>query len=196
MDSIIHPFSLPIYQNFIDKESFKIIKEDTIHYIQNNSKLFKNIWFCPTLTTHGVDKKLNIKSPTLETQIKKHIENYFKVWDFNFSFNLKLNEIWVNVATPQAYQEEHHHGVNLFSGVLYISTNDLSGDFQIINPLSSESILMGHPGKFDFKYDIKPKDSMIVIFPGWLKHRAVSNNSNEDRISISFNIQYETNTLF
>jgi uncharacterized protein (TIGR02466 family) len=189
MNNIIHPFSLPIYQDFINKEFFDIIKEDTYQFISKNKELFKDIWYCPTKTTQGQPKEKNIQSKILENQIKHHIENYLKIWNFKKLNGLKITEIWVNIAEEGSYQEEHNHGSNLFSGVVYIDTNESSGDFQFLNPLSTEHILMHDSKLLPPFFPIKPQNNMIVLFPGWLNHRVLSNKSNKNRISISFNIQ-------
>ena len=36
-----------------------------------------------------------------------------------------------------------------------------------------------------------PKDSMLLIFPSWFEHSVTANLTNEDRISISFNTNYD-----
>jgi len=168
MGNIIYPFPLPVYQGFIVEKSFNIIKEDTYNFISQNIELFESIWDCPTKTTQHLPKHKNIKNTHLETQIKSNVENYFKVWDFNKSYNLKISEVWVNIAKKGEYQEEHHHGKSLFSGVLYINVNELSGNFNITNPLSSEGILMDFPDNLSNKYIIPPQNGMIILFPGWL----------------------------
>ena len=189
MSNIIHPFPIPIYQDFIDEENFKVIREDTYNFITQNNNLFKPIWFCPTKTTQHYPKSKNIQSNVLENQIKNHVENYLKVWDFNTSFNLKISETWVNLSQKGDYQEEHNHGSYLFSGVLYIKTTKSSGDFQLSNPLPSENILLHNSNTFPKYFSIRPQNSMIILFPGWFNHRVLSNQSDGDRISISFNIK-------
>ena len=168
MDNIIYPFPLPIYQDFVNEESFKVIKKDTYNFIYKNKDLFKQPWENPTLTTCYNSKDKNIQSKILENQIKKHVENYFKIWKFNKPTNLKIKEIWINIAPKEAYQEEHNHGSSLFSGVLYINTTKSMGNIEFQNPLTSESILLGSPKEFDYYYNIQPENGMLLLFPGWL----------------------------
>jgi uncharacterized protein (TIGR02466 family) len=188
MNNIIYPFPLPVYQDFIDKENFELIKKDTYNFISKNKKLFEQPWISPTFTTCYHSKDINIKSNILESQIKFKINQYFKEWEFFELYNLEIDKIWVNIAKKGSYQEEHNHSISLFSGVLYIEVNKDSGNFQFINPLSAEQILTPNSNKFKNDYTIYPSNGMIIIFPGWLNHRVLPNNSNEDRISISFNI--------
>jgi uncharacterized protein (TIGR02466 family) len=37
------------------------------------------------------------------------------------------------------------------------------------------------------QWEISPKENNIVLFPSWLEHYVSDNESDEDRISISFN---------
>ena len=59
MDNIICPFQIPIYQSFIEEDSFIQIKKDVNVFIDNNFNLFNNKWDCPTLTTQGVSIERN-----------------------------------------------------------------------------------------------------------------------------------------
>jgi len=188
MDNLIHPFPCPIYQNIIDKESFLEIKEDTHNFISNNSNLFHQPWGCPTQTTIGTPIEKNINSHILTKNIKFFVEKYSKFWDWNTPPTIKIKECWVNIAKKGDYQEEHNHSNNMLSGVIYIEVNNKSGGFQFINPLTSESILLGNPNNFGYLYNITPQPGMILLFPGWMNHRALPNESDIDRISISFNI--------
>lgn len=189
MGNIIYPFKIPIYQNFIDKDPFKIIKKDIYNFISNNPHLFRNIWECPTKTTQNQPTEKNIQSLTLNNQIKLHVENYFKIWNFGSSKNIKLGEVWVNIAKKREYQEEHNHGVALFSGVIYINFPKSSGNIGFINPLPTEVSLMNGNNIFPESFKITPKESQILLFPGWLRHKVYPNNSIKDRISVSFNIE-------
>ena len=80
MSDIIHPFQIPIYQSFIDNNSFIQIKKDVLAYINNNKEEFKRSWDCPTLST--VNSDLSLESVSLKNELKKSTEIYFKEWGF------------------------------------------------------------------------------------------------------------------
>jgi uncharacterized protein (TIGR02466 family) len=49
-------------------------------------------------------------------------------------------------------------------------------------------LMMGSlPEKFYEPLTIRPTQDLMLIFPSWLKHEVGINESNEDRICISFN---------
>jgi len=193
MNNLVHPFPCPIYQNFIDKESFLQIKEDTYRFINDNSNLFQQPWFCTTKSTISTPIEKNINNEILKEKIKFHVEEYCKFWDWENPPLVKLESCWVNIAKKGDYQEEHSHSDSLISGVIYINVNEYSGEFQFINSLSAESILLKNPKNFNYGYPVTPLPSLILLFPGWMNHRVLPNNSDIDRISISFNISVKSN---
>jgi|TARA_X000001388_G_C2201623_1_gene111492 uncharacterized protein (TIGR02466 family) len=189
MENFIQPFPIFIYQDLIKKPIFNQIKKEVYDFSDNNKEKFKSNWGgCDTLSTLRVPRDKNIKSKLLEDQIKLHIENYYNLFHFEDYLNLSLNNIWINIAKTNDYQETHNHGRALFSGVLYINVDENSGDFQLINPLSTEVGIMPYTKMFDYSYTIIPKNGLIVLFPSWMNHRVLSNKSKIDRISVSFNI--------
>jgi uncharacterized protein (TIGR02466 family) len=192
MDNIIHPFPCPIYQNVIEEHLWPEIQTKVFQYIRNNKDLFEPSWYlCPTLSTFHVKDEQVLNISLLNSQIYSHVEKYLEYWgDFEKQpTSLTLHNIWVNIAKKGSYQEEHHHNDFFLSGTIYFQVNPESGPFQFINPLSAQSVLFNSPEKFGYSYTIKPQNSMIIIFPSWMPHRVLANSSNEDRISVSFNIK-------
>ena len=194
MKNIIYPFPCPIYQNFLDESSFLEIQTKSFEYIEKNKEKFQYGWSSNTLTTfiYQVEnhQKHFIENEILKNEIKQHVSNYFDIWKFETKkVDATIKEMWLNIAKEGGYQEEHTHGAAMFSGVLYLQVNEESGYFQFINPLPSEATLMQCSNIFTDSYTIFPKNGMIVLFPGWMKHRVLSNKTNQDRISISFNIK-------
>tara|TARA_B110000285_G_scaffold52789_1_gene60080 strand:- start:224 stop:790 length:567 start_codon:yes stop_codon:yes gene_type:complete len=185
MKNTIQPFQFPIYQNFIDDKFYNQIKKGADIYIKENIDNFNVKWFCPT--TSNWIKKTNPYFSQIKDIIKPHISNYFNTWKFQNDKNLLIDEIWINIASKNAYQEEHYHN-NFFSGVLYLETFPDSGAIQFMNPLSTESLFMDLPEIFNFAHLIQPTNSMVLIFPGWLKHRVLPNTSDNNRITIAFNV--------
>ena len=195
MENIFQPFPIFIYKNFIEEKIYTFLKKDINDFINNNRPEITTVplWLCNTKSTFSKkninSKLLNIDN--LKQSIYFHVENYFKVWSFTQSLNWEIDDIWLNIAKKDEYQEEHNHGSNLFSGVVYIQIPPNSGNFEFINPLTAEAILMKDADNFPFAYNIKPIESMIMLFPSWMSHRVLPNDSLQDRISISFNIKAE-----
>ena len=76
-----------------------------------------------------------------------------------------LGNMWANINYPGGFNRPHLHPNSLFSGVYWIKTPEKSGDLML--------------------YD--PKAGVAIMFPSWLWHEVKPNQSNNIRISVSFN---------
>ena len=108
-----------------------------------------------------------------------------------------LDNMWINISPKCAYNTIHVHPNCFMSGVLYLKT-----------PKNCGRIWFVHPSEV-LEYDWKPHywkeynshtsafinhqaiENRCYIFPSWLKHGVEPNKSEEDRISVSFNIRVE-----
>ena len=105
----------------------------------------------------------------------------------------KLGNMWANINPPGGMNMPHLHPNALFSGVYYIKTPLNSGRLKVIDPRPGVQTMMpirkpGNPGK-DFWREIHMEavPGRIIMFPAWLWHSVEPNQSQESRISVSFN---------
>jgi uncharacterized protein (TIGR02466 family) len=103
-----------------------------------------------------------------------------------------LYNVWININPPGAYNHTHHHQEAIFSGVYYIDADQTQGNINFIrNDGANYHIpadMITQPHHFNSSMTTYPaKTSALYIFPGWLHHSVDGNQSNKDRISISFN---------
>lgn len=96
---------------------------------------------------------------------------------------LRVVSLWMNINPPGAYNVEHVHPGSVISGVMWIKVPEDSGKFYINNPNMYNDHRFGQAG-----VTMNPKEGSMLVFPSWLPHSVGKNNSNEDRISISFNV--------
>ena len=104
---------------------------------------------------------------------------------------------WININKPGDYNIKHVHPTNNLSGVLWIKCLENSGDIVFDSPNNFESFLENKSYDDDFKksnfiydsYHCYPTEGRIIVFPSHLEHHVQENKSNEDRISVSFNIR-------
>lgn len=121
--------------------------------------------------------------------------------DYGSTLKPSIGNMWFNVNPPGAYNTTHIHTNAFLSGVFYIDCDENSGDI-IFERNSAEQYVLGTQipksvsklSSAHWKYEPVPKK--LIIFPAWLPHYVMPNKSNNDRISISFNIvQVETRLL-
>ena len=108
-----------------------------------------------------------------------------------------LGNMWANINPREGMNQSHIHPNSLFSGVYYIKSNPQAGRLKIYDPRPGAQIIMparkkGKPPKHLWRdANLDPIPGRIIIFPAWLWHAVEPNESNDLRISISFNfIQY------
>lgn len=98
----------------------------------------------------------------------------------------KIDALWINVNPPGAFNMPHIHGCEL-SGAFYVSVPQNSGRFVVIDP--RQRVSMSSYRIKEQNYPVQPTEGTCLIFPSWLEHYVEPNNSNEPRISISFNLK-------
>ena len=107
-----------------------------------------------------------------------------------------IEDLWININSPGAFNHKHNHPGSVFSGVLWVNAPKDSGQLVLDNPnaftmwdeMTSYSdefqkILPVHPA-----YYMTPTEGMMIIFPSSLYHKVDLNESEENRVSVSFNI--------
>jgi uncharacterized protein (TIGR02466 family) len=104
-----------------------------------------------------------------------------------------LGNMWANINPKEGMNQPHIHPNSLFSGVYYVKSNPKSGRLKIYDPRPGIQMVMpvrkeGQPPKHLWRdANLDPIPGRIIMFPAWLWHAVEPNQSNELRISISFN---------
>ena len=127
----------------------------------------------------------------LEDEINEHIKSY--LGSVNFNSDLKQFHIansWVNIYPTGSYVSEHLHNGCYLSAVLFLQTPEECGDFYLLDPLEYHKI--NSIGKEDTKHKFKPEEGRFILFPSYLKHGSLPNESKDDRIILSLNIKIES----
>lgn len=102
----------------------------------------------------------------------------------------KFVNSWANVYPKGAWVPHHNHGTVHWSGAYYVNAPKGCGDIFFIDP--KEYALNNEPDNIRWRgrqrMQVPVSNGAMVIFPGYLKHETAPNQTNEDRIIISFNI--------
>ena len=104
-----------------------------------------------------------------------------------------LGNMWANINYPGGYNRPHLHPNSLFSGVYWIKAPEKSGNLMLYEPRQGAQCTMPNrkkgkvPPELWREVHYTPKAGMIIMFPSWLWHEVQPNNSNDIRISVSFN---------
>ena len=168
----------------------------------DNDKLAQNI-----ITWSNQDKglqKTNVQgwhSPTdmqTKPEYKPLVDQLFlamrQVWDDqHLDREAKLGNMWANINPPGGYNNSHIHPNSLFSGVYYIKTPPKSGRLQLMDPRTGGQQCMPARKKGKIPPELwreifcEAIPGRMIMFPAWMWHKVETNQSNDIRISVSFN---------
>ena len=104
-----------------------------------------------------------------------------------------MGNMWANINPPGGMNRPHLHPNSHFSGVYYIKAPQNSGKLVFNEPRPGAHMVMptrkqGKPPSHLWReVHIDPLEGRIVIFPSWLWHCVEPNESDDIRISVSFN---------
>jgi len=104
-----------------------------------------------------------------------------------------LGNMWANINPPGGMNRAHQHPNSLWSGVYYIKAPKNSGHLKIDDPRSVASMTRPRqkegqlPDRLLRETHYEPIAGRLIMFPGWLMHCVDPNESDDIRISVSFN---------
>jgi uncharacterized protein (TIGR02466 family) len=183
-------FSIPFVTEKINLNNQEL--EFILNYISSDDNLTLNHG---SGNYYSKDSYILKKLPDLYNQINILIEKYTTLV-LGSKNSLKITQSWINNNPPSSIHHTHSHSNSIVSGVIYIQTNELTGDFHVYRPLNRlESFIRGEISfwqeyNFESMY-YKPKINDIYLFPSSLQHSVDTNLSEITRISLSFNTFYK-----
>ena len=104
-----------------------------------------------------------------------------------------LGNMWANINPPGGSNRAHQHPNSLWSGVYWIKTPKNCGELKIDDPRSVACMTRPRqkegekPARLFRETHYEPIAGRCIMFPSWLMHCVDPNESNDIRISVSFN---------
>ena len=104
-----------------------------------------------------------------------------------------LGNMWANINPPGGSNRAHQHPNSLWSGVYYIKAPKNCGQLKIDDPRSAAAMVRpkqkegSMPSRLFRETHYEPIAGRCIMFPAWLMHCVDPNESNDIRISVSFN---------
>ena len=135
----------------------------------------------------------------IKDAIIRHAYAVCDEWAFK-DYILKMTNLWINVNKRGDNNVVHTHPGAVLSGAYYLDVPDCcSGNITFMNTFDkihmkeawgcNANFNRAHHNEYnDDEYDVYPQDDTLLFFPAYLMHRVHKSSSDEERISISFNI--------
>jgi uncharacterized protein (TIGR02466 family) len=181
--SIIHEYTLDDHVN---------INKSVVDYLYDLKKLDSKT---DKISNIGGWQKNHLEQvpelATLSSAIFKQFEKFLvEELGPNVELSVFLGNLFCNINPPGSYHLGHIHDGH-FTGVYYLNTPENCGNLVIQNPqqdpVSAE--MSRYFQNINLDTNIVPVSGTGYFFPSHLVHSVDENVSNEDRISLSYNIR-------
>lgn len=123
-------------------------------------------------------------------EVLNHLSLYLKHLNYDGDNTCYFVSSWMTQSTNRDYFHAHTHGYHDISGAYYVKTNGDDGDFYFDNPVPGVGTNYACKG-LQSRMSIKPKVGLLMLFPSFLQHGVFTNTTDNDRVSVSFNIDLE-----
>jgi len=141
---------------------------------------------------------LNLESySTIRNRIMSGLEEYINnVLFIKPEHEFYITQSWLNFNPPRSSHHRHNHSNSLISGVYYIDTAP-EDSITFVSHYSSNTITNNATLQIDVSeynitnsniWTVPVKNNDIIFFPSTLLHEVSPNNSDKNRISLSFNV--------
>ena len=110
----------------------------------------------------------------------------------------EITGCWATVLARGAAHKLHSHPNNYLSGVYYVCTRPGADTINFHDPRRQTSVI--RPPVFELTAEntdqvvVKVTDGTLLMFPSYLEHSVDANTSDEERVSISFNVMFSSFT--
>ena len=182
-------FPTPIYILDIKDQNLNAqLERDVISWMNQDKGIKRtNIkgWHSTT-NMHERPEFKRLVDALYEAQKKIYIEEHLESEPF-------LGNMWANVNPPGGMNRAHQHPNSLWSGVYYIKAEKNSGHLKIDDPRAAASMVRPRqksgkaPSRLWRETHYEPIAGRCIMFPSWVMHCVDPNESNDIRISVSFN---------
>ena len=185
-------FPIPLYLEYAEGEEFKKIEEELISASDKTEFSQIKNWSADThqLSKNPFSNHILNEYECIATMefIQRNVVEYIKLSTKSNGNNQYIwSESWITKTLKGKYAHEHHHGYADISGVYYFNTNGEDGNLRFDNihgQMAGNYIFANLPGK----QPMPLKNGLLILWPGPLKHGTLTNNTDNERMSLSFNI--------
>ena len=188
-------FPTPIYIFDIKDKSLNTqLEKDVINWMNKDKGISRtNVkgWHSTT-AMHTKPEYARLVKALYEAQNKIYQEENYESEPF-------LGNMWANVNPPGGYNRAHLHPNCTWSGVYYIKTPEKCGELKLKDPrtgaeMSSPKMKKSNtlPERLWREVTYIPVAGRCIMFPAWLINCVEPNDSNDIRISVSFNFLQKT----
>jgi uncharacterized protein (TIGR02466 family) len=204
-DSPVHHwFATPIYSEFVAEPALSKIQTDLLTAvndlkIKNQFSKNKN-WGSSAHRLSDVsfsrDFLEEYQVDSFLEELSVHVYKYMNIINTPAPKirEFKIMQSWVTQTLKGEHAHVHSHGSCDLSGAYYIQTNGEDGNIFFKTP----NRLTGNSWPFEHMPELaayRPQVGKLILFPSWLEHGVQENQTDHERLSLSFNIAFSRDHL-
>ena len=132
------------------------------------------------------------EASNFKKEIYRHVSLFLGELDYpeiiGLTTKCEIYSAWFSKFELGSYAQVHNHGHADISGVYYFKVPDNFGaELYFCSPMK---VAEQTPcfSSLSQRLSIAPKEGKLILFPGWLEHGVKTNLSQEERVSVSFNV--------
>ena len=168
-----------------EEETFKRVVSEGTYANQGN-----------VTTTESYILDTNIELKNLKTFFEEAIKTYVDTFNPTNSIEFYITQSWLNITEKNQYHHRHIHPNSIISGVFYLSCIDNDKiqfhmhEHQAMNFLLNVFDIENYNenNSHTVWYWVEPLD--LVLFPSHLIHDVPINETDQQRMSLSFNTYF------
>jgi len=211
-DTILYPFSPPIFQSEIDNRlSKELVEEGRKLTIKDDDYAFKlagNLKYGRSY--HYKDEYVLKVEPYLKSYVERFFNGLHSQWEGDGNppkinelmlvqqnrkkqrqGTLRLQSLWINFSKKHDYKPNHTH-TGVLSFVIFCKVPEKIFEVQADSNTQNAGKLIFSHGEptnklMGSEYTVKPYEDLIFIFPAELRHQVPPIWVDEERISVSGN---------
>ena len=182
-------FYIKILKNLDNNKILKIIKQEKFYQSGEKEKELnvKNISYVSKTKNILENKKLLFLKKIILQEFYTFKNNVLKYTKNDF----EITTSWIALSNKKQKSNLHNHQNCMYSGILYLQTNENSGDivFDNLNSFNNFKLQCDSYNMYNSKsWKIKPVNNMLIFFPSEIYHQILENNSDIERYSLAFNL--------
>ena len=195
-----------------NKEILKLFPEPIFKYKFNNFREFNNeiktyIYQLYESDTKGIERSnrggwhsknfqltdQNSIQQKFALEMQKYVLNVFQNYGWKTKDkNIRIKEMWAIINKKGDFNVVHTHPNCYLSAAYYVKATKNCGRFQVESPnIARRNYFPEIANKNELNVEVaglEVEEGDLFIFPGYLPHKVGINQSEEDRIVISFNV--------
>ncbi|MBV6633138.1 MAG: hypothetical protein KI792_08915 [Alphaproteobacteria bacterium] len=153
----------------------------------------------PGYTSYGSLNDLPWRFPVfadLKRMLDAHVVAFIEELEFDLGGKeVTLDSLWINILGPGGTHSGHIHPHSIISGTTYVTMPPGASAIRFEDPRLA--MMMAAPGRLaearqdqrQFVY-VQPESGDVLLWESWLRHEVLLNDTDEERISVSFNYRW------